>query len=79
MIATNKDIDKYFLNRFNIYQKEYNNAFIWACKNWHKMLPRAQGKNAVSVADQIAEACKIPYSASADIANSISISRSITK
>lgn len=46
-------------------------------KNWYKMLPKAQGKNAASIADQIEQACKIPYSAGADIANSISISRGI--
>ena len=69
--------DRYYHGRFGISKKQYDKAFTWANKNWYNMLPKAQGKNAVSIADQIAQACRIPYSAGADIANSISISRGI--
>ena len=75
MTITDKNMDRYYLNRFNIYKKDYDKAFAWANKNWYRMLPEAQGKNAVSMADQISDACRIPYSAGVDIANSISISR----
>lgn len=77
MVITNKDMDRYYLNRFNIYKKDYDRAFSRACKNWYKMLPQAQGKHARSIADQIADTCKIPYSAGVEIANSISISKAI--
>ena len=75
MTITEKDMDRYYLNRFNIYKEDYDKAFTWANKNWHKMLPLAQGIHTRSIADQIADACKIPYSAGVDIANSISISK----
>lgn len=74
MTITDKDMDRYYLNKFNIYKIDYDKAFTWACKNWHRMLPFAQGKNAVSIADQIAQACRVSYAVGADIANSISIS-----
>lgn len=72
-----KRMDKYYLKMFNIHKKEYDKAFAWASKNWYNMLPKAQGKNAVSIADQIAQACKVSYAVGANIANSISISRGI--
>lgn len=72
-----KRMDRYYLNRFNIYKKDYDRAFNYANKNWYNMLPKAQGKNAVSIADQIAQACKIPYSVGAEIAQSISLSRGL--
>lgn len=37
MAVTNKDMDRYYLNRFNIYKKDYDKAFTWANKNWYKM------------------------------------------
>ena len=77
MTITNKDMDKYFLNKFNIHKKDYDKVFSWASKNWYNMLQKGQGKNAISIADQISQTCKIPYSAAADIANSISISMAI--
>lgn len=77
MTITSKDMDRYYLNKFNIYKKDYDKAFSWACKNWYKMLPHAQGKHARSIADQIVDVCRIPYSAAADIASSISISMGI--
>lgn len=67
--------DRYYYGRFRISKEQYDKAFLWADKNWYKMLPNAQGIYARSIADQIADECKIPYSAGADIANSISISR----
>ena len=77
MTITSKDMDKYYLNKFNIYKKDYDKAFSWACKNWYKMLPHAQGMHARSIADQIVDACRIPYLAASDIANGISISMGI--
>lgn len=77
MTITDKDFDKYYLNKYNIYKKDYDTTFNWASKNWYNMLPKAQGKSAISIADQISQTCKIPYPAAADIANSISISRAI--
>lgn len=77
MTITEKDFDKYYLRIFNIYKKEYDKAFNWANKNWYNMLPKAQGKNAISIADQIAQACRVSYKVGADIANSISLSRGL--
>lgn len=77
MTITDKDMDRYYLNKFNIYKKQYDKAFSWACKNWGNMLLDAQGKHAISIADQIAQACRVSYAVGADIANSISISKGI--
>lgn len=77
MTITDKDMERYYLNRFNIYKKDYDRVFDWALKNWYKMLPLAQGKSAISIADQIAQACRISYSVGADIANIISLSKAI--
>ena len=77
MAITDKDMDRYYLNRFNLYKKDYDKAFLWACKNWYKMLPHAQGMYARSIADQIADTCRIPDPAASDIARSISLSMGI--
>lgn len=66
--------DRYFLNKFGIYERQYKKAFDWACRNWWNIIPKAQGKNAISIADQIKEACHVSYLVGADIAQSISFS-----
>ena len=57
----------------------YNKAFNYANKNWEQLQIKACCKNKIiiSIADQIAIACDIDYKTACDIANSISISRSI--
>ena len=67
--------DRYFLNKFGIYECEYKKAFDWACSNWWNMIPKAQGKDAVSIADQITRACRVSYAVGADIAQCISFSK----
>lgn len=67
--------DRYFLNKFGIKEHKYKKAFDWACRNWWNMIPKAQGKNAISIADQIARACRVSYSVGADIARCISFSK----
>lgn len=67
--------DRYFLNKFGIKESQYEKAFDWACSNWYNMVLKAQGKNAVSIADQIKEACRVSYTVGADIAQCISFSK----
>lgn len=72
-----ENIDNYYQRIFGISKNRYDKAFKWANFHWYTMLPKAQGKYAISIASQIIEACHIPYSAAADIANSISMSRHV--
>jgi len=75
-----KRMDRYYLNRFNIYKKDYDRAFNYANKNWFKLVQNASTthtRNPIPISSQIARACHVPESAAADIANSISISMGI--
>ena len=69
--------DKYFLNRFGIKESKYKKAFGWAFNNWDDMVLKAQGKNAVSIADQIKKACNVSYAVGADIAQCICFSKGV--
>lgn len=80
MTITDKDMDRYYLNRFNIYKKDYDRAFNYANKNWFKLVQNASTthtRNPIPISSQIARACHVPESVGAEIANSISLSRGL--
>lgn len=55
---------------------KYVNVFNSVFKNWNRYLNESSQRD-ISVADIIKNNYKIPYAAAADIANSISLSKSI--
>lgn len=80
MAITDKDMDRYYLNKFNIYKKDYDRAFNYASKHWFELVQNASTthtQHPSPISSQIARACHVPESAGADIANSISISMGI--
>ena len=80
MTLETKDMDRYYLNRYNIYEKDYNRAWNYANKNWYKLIQNASTtytKHVTPISVQISRACHVPESVGADIANAISLSNSL--
>lgn len=72
--------DRYYLNKFGIYETQYTKAFNYANKNWFKLVQNASTtyiRNPIPISRQIARACNIPESAASDIAQSISLLRGL--
>lgn len=57
--------------------KKYNDIFNYAIKYWDELCKKAQGKNCLSVAEQLANKFQFSYVCCAEIANIISISKSV--
>ena len=77
MTITSRDMDRYYLNKYNIYEKDYSRAWNYANKNWNKLIMNASTtytKHIIPISVQISRACHVPVSVGVDIANSISIS-----
>ena len=75
-----KRMDRYFLGKFNIYYEDYIRAFNYANENWHKLVQNASTtstKTPIPISIQIAHACNVSEGIGTDIAQSISISRSL--
>lgn len=74
-MISEQEQDRYYLNNYGIYRKQYDKARDYAIKHWSELVLNAQPKGMynINIADQLVEACHISYKAASDIAMSISL------